>query len=279
MRAKGIIEVVKTKHIGFCFGVNRAVSAVLKEAEAKRGKIYTLGPLLHNPQMVEQPREKGIEPAGDVSLIDSGVVAFRSHGIAKDEEERIRAKALRVIDTTCPFVKRVRRHALALRRNGYKVVIAGDRRHPEVKSVLSYLDNDGIVFDSLFSIEAKKIGVVSQTTLDEETLSEVVRQLVAKAGEVRVYNTICESTKIRRMEATRLAGATEVMLIVGGKNSANTTKLYETVKRIQPATHHIETADELREEWFAGVRKVGIAGGASTPSSIIDGVERRVKNF
>jgi len=274
-----MIEIIKTKHIGFCFGVSRAVSAVLKEAEATKERIYTLGPLLHNPQMVENLKEKGIEAVDDVSCIESGVVAFRSHGIRKDEEEQIRSRGLRFIDTTCPFVKRVRRYALYLRRNGYKVVIAGDRTHPEVKSVLSYLDDDGIVFDSSFSIEAKKIGVVSQTTLDQETLSNVVRALAARAVELRVYNTICESTNIRRLEAVELAGVAEAMLIVGGKNSSNTTKLYKTVKGIQPRTYHIETEDEIRQEWFAGVHKVGIAGGASTPDTIIDRVERRVNNF
>ena len=274
-----MIEIIKTKHIGFCFGVSRAVSAVLKEAEATKERIYTLGPLLHNPQMVENLKEKGIEAVDDVSCIESGVVAFRSHGIRKDEEEQIRSRGLRFIDTTCPFVKRVRRYALYLRRNGYKVVIAGDRTHPEVKSVLSYLDDDGIVFDSSFSIEAKKIGVVSQTTSDQETLSDVVRALAARAVELRVYNTICESTNIRRLEAVELAGVAEAMLIVGGKNSSNTTKLYKTVKGIQPRTYHIETEDEIRQEWFAGVHKVGIAGGASTPDTIIDRVERRVNNF
>jgi len=274
-----MIEVIKTRHIGFCFGVNRAVSAVLREAGRSKGKIYTLGPLLHNPQMVEILKEKGIEAVDDVSRVGSGLVAFRSHGIRKEEEEQISSRGLRFIDTTCPFVKRVRRHALYLRRNGYRVVIAGDRTHPEVKSVLSYLDDDGIVFDSSFSIEAKKIGVVSQTTLDEETFSDVVRALAAKAVELRVYNTICESTNIRRREAVELAGVTEAMLIVGGKNSSNTTKLYKTVKGIQPRTYHIETEDEIRKEWFAGVRKVGIAGGASTPDTIIDRVERRVNNF
>ena len=134
-----MMEVIKTRHIGFCFGVNRAVSRVLKEAENRKEKIYTLGPLLHNPQTVEMLREKGIEPIDDVARLERGVVAFRSHGIMKEEEEYIRAKGLEAIDTTCPFVKRVRMAALYLRKNGYKVVIAGDERHPEVKSVLSYL--------------------------------------------------------------------------------------------------------------------------------------------
>jgi 4-hydroxy-3-methylbut-2-enyl diphosphate reductase len=274
-----MIEVTRTKHIGFCFGVDRAVTAVMREAERRGGPVYTLGPLLHNPQMVETLKEKGIEPVEDVFSIDKGVVAFRSHGIRRDEEEYIRAKGLAFIDTTCPFVKRVRKHALYLRKNGYKVVIAGDRLHPEVKSVLSYLDNDGIVFDSSFSFEAKKIGVVSQTTLDQETLSDVVRALAARAEELRVYNTICESTQTRRREAIELAGVSDAMLIVGGKNSSNTTKLFESVRRVQPRAHHVETADEIQPEWFAGVQRIGVAGGASTPDDIIDKVERRVKNL
>ncbi len=272
-------KVLKTQHIGFCFGVNRAVAKVLKEAEARKQTIYTLGPLLHNPQMVEMLRQKGVEPIDDVFRLEKGVVAYRSHGIRKEEEEYIRAKGLEAIDTTCPFVRRVRKHALYLQKNGYTVVIAGDERHPEVKSVLSYLNNGGIVLRNSFSIEAKKIGVVSQTTLDQETLADVIQGLAAGAEELRVYNTICESTNIRRQEALELARTVDAMLIVGGKNSSNTTKLYAVVKKVQPRTYHIETEEELRPEWFAGIQKVGIAGGASTPDVIIDKVDRRVKNL
>lgn len=274
-----MIEVVRTKHIGFCFGVARAVNIVLREAERRGEPIYTLGPLLHNPQVVETLKAKGIEPVEDVFALKEGVVAFRSHGIRRDEEHYILESRLPFIDLTCPFVKRVRKHALHLKRGGYLVVIAGDKSHPEVKSVLSYLDNDGIVFDSSFSIEAKKIGVVSQTTLDQETFSDVVRVLAGMAEELRVYNTICESTHTRRREAIELTRTTEAMLIVGGKNSSNTTKLFESVRRVQPKAHHIETAEEIRPEWFHGLQRVGIAGGASTPETIIDKVERRVKNL
>lgn len=274
-----MIKIIKTRHIGFCFGVNRAVSTVLKEAETRKERIYTLGPLLHNPQMVEMLKEKGIVPVDDIFKLDKGVVAYRSHGIRKEEEEYIRAKGLQAIDTTCPFVKRVQKHAVSLRKSGYQVVIAGDEHHPEVKSVLSYLDNDGIVLRGSFSIEAKKIGVVSQTTLDQDTFAEVIKGLAGNADELRVYNTICESTRIRKREAVELAKSVEVMLIVGGKNSSNTTKLYALVKKIQPKSYHIETGDELEPEWFTGLQSVGIAGGASTPDLIIDRVERRVKNF
>ena len=144
-------------------------------------------------------------------------------------------------------------------------MIAGDARHPEVKSVLSYLGNDGMVLQNPFSIEAKKIGVVSQTTLDRETFWEVVRSLMESTKELRIYNTICESTNVRRQEATALAGQVGAMLIVGGRNSSNTTKLYGLVKRIQPRTYHIEAEDEIRPEWFVDVQKSRHSGGSIDP--------------
>ena len=173
----------------------------------------------------------------------------------------------------------MRKHALYLEKNGYTVVIVGDKNHPEVKSVLSYLHNDGIVLQKPASVRAKKIGVVSQTTLDTDTFAGVVGGLIEGAEEIRVYNTICESTQIRQREAAMLAKEVDAMLIVGGKNSSNTTKLYNIVRAIQPRTYHVETEKEIMPEWFSGAKKVGITGGASTPDLIIELAERRVKNF
>jgi (E)-4-hydroxy-3-methyl-but-2-enyl pyrophosphate reductase len=151
-----MIDVMKTDQIGFCFGVKRAVSKVLKELEKKGNRIYTLGPLVHNPQVVAMLEEKGAIPIEDVHGLEHGVIAYRSHGIRKEEEEYIREKGLVAIDATCPFVKRVRTRALFLKKQGYTVVIVGDEKHPEVISVLSYLGNDGIVLQHPRPIEAKK---------------------------------------------------------------------------------------------------------------------------
>jgi (E)-4-hydroxy-3-methyl-but-2-enyl pyrophosphate reductase len=274
-----MMEVIKTDHSGFCFGVKRAIRMVLRELERTEGPIHTIGPIIHNPQMVAMLEEKGVIPIDDIFQVKEGVVVFRTHGIRREEEEYIKTKKLRTIDATCPFVKRVRKHALGLRKNGYSVVIVGDKNHPEVKSVLSYLHNDGIVLQKPASAHAKKIGVVSQTTLDADTLTGVVRGLIEGAEEIRVYNTICESTQVRQKEAAKLSSAVDTMLIVGGRNSSNTTKLYNIVKKIQPSTYHIETEKDLRPEWFSGAKKVGITGGASTPDLIIDLVERRVNNL
>lgn len=274
-----MIEVIKTKNCGFCFGVRRAVKKVLEERGRTTGPIYTLGPLLHNPQVVQELRSQDILPVSDVRSVEKGMIAYRSHGILKEEEEYIRRQQLSAIDLVCPFVKRVRKCAVLLRKEGYRVVIVGDPEHPEVKSVLSYLDNDGIVLQNPSSIESSKVGVVSQTTQDQATYVDIVQGLVGKAEELRAFNTICDSTRSRKDEAVALAAGVDVMLVVGGRNSANTTKLFHLVKKVQPNSHHIETDEELKPEWFAGVTKAGITGGTSTPDSIIEKVEKRVKNF
>ncbi|MDD3846470.1 MAG: 4-hydroxy-3-methylbut-2-enyl diphosphate reductase [Syntrophorhabdaceae bacterium] len=273
------MNVIKTRNIGFCFGVKRAIKMVLKAAEETGGKVSTIGPIIHNPQMVDLLKEKGVIPVEDVHQVTEGTIVFRTHGIRKDEEEYVRSTGLRTIDTTCPFVKRVRKHAKYLERSGYQVVIVGDRNHPEVKSVLSYLDNDGIVLQEPTTLTAKKVGVVSQTTLDKGTFVGIVKELIAGVEELRIYNTICESTQIRQNEAIELSGEVDMMLVVGGKNSSNCTKLYKVVHKVQPNTHHIETVEDLRPEWFRNVTRVGLTGGASTPDLIIDIVEGRVKNF
>ncbi len=273
------MKVIKSKHSGFCFGVKRAIGIVEKELRQGARKLYTIGPIIHNPQMVKMLEERGVVPLHDIREADEGVVVFRTHGIRKEEEEYIGMRNLRAVDAVCPFVKKVRKYALYLEKNGYTVVIVGDKNHPEVKSVLSYLNNDGIVLQKPAPVRAKKIGVVSQTTLDNDTFTGVVNGLIEGAEEIRVYNTICESTQVRQKEAADLSSEVDVMLIVGGRNSSNTTKLYNIVKKIQPRTYHIETEADLQPEWFAGAERVGITGGASTPDLIIDLVERRVKNF
>lgn len=275
------METVRSKHSGFCFGVRKAVDRVLKEIgkKGRSGNIYTLGPIIHNPQMVKMLKDKGIVPVDDIKDIREGTVVFRTHGIKKEEEEHIRRVGLKSIDVTCPFVKNVRKHAMYLKKYGYTVVITGDKNHPEVKSVLSYLDNDGIVLQEPCRIESRRIGVVSQTTLDRATFTGVVSGLLNGAEEVRVYDTICGSTQVRQREAAELAGSVDVMLIIGGKNSSNTTKLYKIAKKIQPKTYHIETDQDIQHSWFRGARTVGLTAGSSTPDFIIDLVDRRVKNL
>ena len=273
------MEVLKADTLGFCFGVKRAIERLLKEAMRRGKPIYTLGPVIHNPQMVEELKSKGIYPVKDIAELKDGIVAFRTHGIKKEEEEYIKQKGLSIIDVTCPYVKQVRKKAIFLKRNGYKVVIIGDKDHPEVKSVLSYLDNDGIVLDNPFFVKEKRLGVVSQTTQDKGTLYNVVMGLLSGVEELRLYNTICKSTELRQRDAFELSSKVDAMVIIGGKDSANTRRLYSIAKQVNPNTYHIETEEEIMPEWFSGLNKVGITAGASTPGYLIDQVERRLKNL
>ena len=273
------MKVLRANHMGFCFGVRRAVDMILREALKAEGTVYTLGPIIHNPQMVRFLEGKGVVAIDNVGHVREGTVVLRTHGVKKDEEEQLRRRGLRIIDATCPFVKRVRQKAVYLRKNGYVVVIIGDKDHPEVKSVLSYIDNDGIVLQNPVLLQSKKVGVVSQTTQDHETFCRVTCGLVGGPGEIRVFNTICESTSVRQKDAVDLAGRVDVMLVVGGRNSANTSKLYTLVREVQPESYHIETTEDIGREWINGNMTVGITGGASTPDFIIDAVEAHVNKL
>ncbi len=240
------MKVVKTKNIGFCFGVKRAIKMVLKAAGETGGKVFTLGPIIHNPQMVNLLKEKGVTPVDDVREVTDGTIVFRTHGIRKDEEEYARTTGLKIIDTTCPFVKRVRKHAKYLEKSGYQVVIVGDRNHPEVKSVLSYLDNDGIVLQEPTTLAARKVGVVSQTTLDKGTFVGIVKELIAGVEELRIYNTICESTQIRQNEAIELSGSVDMMLVVGGEEQFQHHKTLQVVLKVQQTPSYRNRFDDLR---------------------------------
>ncbi|MCS7280623.1 MAG: 4-hydroxy-3-methylbut-2-enyl diphosphate reductase [Desulfobacterota bacterium] len=272
------MEIVRANNSGFCFGVRRAVDMVSRLLEKKEGPIYTIGPIIHNPDMVRLLEEKGVIPVEDVKEVVRGTVVFRTHGILKEEEDYIRSKRIKAIDATCPFVKRVRKEACKLKKSGYKVVIVGDREHQEVKSILSYVGNDGIVIEHPQEIKGKKIGIVSQTTQSREVLKKVVDRLLETAEEIKVVNTICEAVERRLKEAISIAEIADVMIVVGGKESSNTKKLFKAVKNVRPRSYHVENEEDLDPLWFKGVRVVGLTGGTSTPDFIMDRVYYRIKN-
>lgn len=274
-----MIEVFKTRHIGFCYGVKRAIELVLEERGRSSERIYTIGPLIHNPQVVEILKSKDVIVEEDVRRIEKGTVVIRSHGIKKEEELFLKEKGLKIIDATCPFVKRVRRFAEELKKEGYRVIIIGDPNHPEVQSVLSYLDNDGIVLDQYKKIKGKRLGVVCQTTEDMEKFLDITKRLIEEGKEIKVFNTICKITRIREKEAQNLSRKVDLMLVVGGRISSNTKKLYRVVKRINPNTYHIETERDIDLIWLSNKSKIGITGGTSTPEILIENVIKFVKGL
>ncbi|MGC2063781.1 MAG: 4-hydroxy-3-methylbut-2-enyl diphosphate reductase [Thermodesulfovibrionales bacterium] len=277
------IEIITARRAGFCFGVKRAIDITFDIALHDPEGVYTLGPIIHNPQVIQRLKDEGISPV-EVDGLDATEVKtliIRTHGIPGQLYDNISKRGFKVIDATCPFVKKAQDYARVLAESGYQVVILGDRDHPEVKGLVSYAGSDAIVVDG--TVPAKglksKVGVVVQTTQPVDALKRLLSEIIEQAREVKVYNTICNSTALRLKETEDMAGRVDVMVVVGGKNSANTTQLANLCRSLGVSTYHIETADEIDVSWFVQARKVGITAGASTPDWIIFEVEKRIKDI
>jgi len=268
------LEIFVAKSSGFCFGVKRAINMADRCASETSGGIYTLGPLIHNPQVVKRLEDaSGVYAKNTVDEIDKGTVIIRSHGAKLEELKAAKDKGLNIVDATCPFVKKAQELVTELTEEGYFVVIVGEKDHPEVKGIKSFGSTEIRVAESPKELldlpRMKKIGIVAQTTVPIEKLESVVRYCLLKAAELKVFNTICNATSIRQTESAELARHVDLMLVVGGKNSANTRRLAEICSTIQPRTHHIEVALEISPEWLDGVQSVGVTSGASTPDWVI----------
>jgi len=277
------LKLVIAKSSGFCFGVKRAMDMALDAAKKYPKPLYTLGPLIHNPQAVEFIDQLGIKVRDRIGQISKGTVIFRSHGVSLDDFRMAREKRLLILDATCPIVKRAQVQAKYLHRHGYSVLIVGDAEHPEVEAIRSYLGKDVAVVDDARAVNQlgpwKKLGVIAQTTQSQSLFKEVIACSMEKAKEVRVFNTICQATTIRQREAIEIARKVDCMVVVGGYNSGNTQRLAAICKEIQPHTHQIETSRELNLRWFSRKEKVGLTAGASTPHWIIQEVESEIRGL
>jgi (E)-4-hydroxy-3-methyl-but-2-enyl pyrophosphate reductase len=276
-----LVEIRKAKVQGFCFGVAITVKKA-EEAIASRGDVTTLGHVVHNPQMVESLEQRGLRNANSVDEVESGALFVRAHGLPVDVFEKASAKGLEVIDATCPMVTKIHVQAERLRNDGYKIIVVGDPKHPEVKGTLSHVPGAWCI-ENVEDIEklprGSKVGVVVQSTYSGERFTDIVKALSQKYYEVRAVNTICTDTNNRQAEALRLATQVEVMVVVGGKTSANTKHLAELAESHGARSFHIEGPDELRAEWFGGVKVAGLMSGASTPGWLVDQVEARMEEF
>ncbi|NOY84746.1 4-hydroxy-3-methylbut-2-enyl diphosphate reductase [hydrothermal vent metagenome] len=281
------MEVILAEHAGYCFGVKRAVKIADDAAEEKNGSVKTLGPLIHNPQVVNRLAEKGVDRVESLDEVDSGVVIFRSHGVSSPKVmDEALDKGLTVLDATCPFVTNAQRDAKQLVDEGYQVVMVGDRNHPETKSVLGHAGEEILVTESFEEIKAflnrftkKRLGIISQTTQTYRKFSEIVVQCLEICEEVKIFNTICYATEDRQTEAKSLAEKVDTMVIVGGKNSANTTHLADICRGYGIPVFHIETEEEIESNWFTDVERVGVTAGASTPDWIINTVIDSLKRM
>ncbi len=273
------MEIILADKAGFCFGVKRAINTAFEAVTS--GTVYCLGPLIHNPQEVDRLRKAGVETVDDFSTLTEGnSLIIRSHGVPPSVLEQAKGQGLKIIDLTCPFVGKAQRHAETLRDEGYQVVVVGEKEHPEVRSIIGYAGKDAMVIENVHDLDNIKlqhrIGIVAQTTQSYGNFSEIVLKLLSLSKELKVYNTICNSTTERQRAAQVLSRLVDVMLVVGGRNSANTSRLATICRQEGKPTHHIEVAGEIRPEWFQDARRIGVTAGASTPDWVLNEVLERL---
>lgn len=270
------------KHAGYCYGVERALTLAKEAAESRSAPIRTLGPIIHNPQVVDSLKEMGVQPVENIDDLEEGTIIIRTHGVDPRIVEKARSRGLTVVDATCPFVAKAQRRAASLKQEGYTVLIVGERNHPEVEGILAHVGGDARVVErvsDISNLKAKRVGIVVQTTQSIENLQRIVSLVIERSIDLKVYNTICNATSQRQVAARELAARADAMVVIGGKNSANTTRLAQICHENNNRTYHIETADELRPEWFEGCHMVGVTAGASTPNWILKEVEERLKEM
>ncbi len=272
------------KKVGFCFGVRRAVK-MAEEVLEKEGRAYSLGHIIHNKQVVEALSGKGLEVIKNIDEAGSGILVISSHGISPVLAGEISKRSLKLVDTTCPFVRNAQSRARSLGEDGYTVIIVGDADHPEVKALYDFAGKRVHVVKNALGLKAlklkpaKRIGVLSQTTQSMDNFMGIVRAIKAlKPKSLKVFNTICKDAQVRQDAARDISRKVELMLVVGGKSSANTKRLFEVCKKTLPRSYLIETESDLRSRWFKDVSVVGITSGASTPETIVRRVAKVLKS-
>jgi 4-hydroxy-3-methylbut-2-enyl diphosphate reductase len=264
--------------------VKRAIKMANDTLDQGVAAVKSFGPLIHNPQVVGAFQRRGLEVVSELEAIDPNTtVIIRSHGVGPEVKQQAVERGGKVVDTTCPFVSKAQQYAQRLLAENYKVVMIGDKNHPEVIGVVAYTGNQAIVIDTVAEAEALKfiprMGVVFQTTHSIGHVQEIVGALLKRGKEVRVFNTLCGATTSMQKTAIELAGEVEAMVVVGGRQSANTAQLTEVCRKVNPKVLQVESASEIDEAWFQGLERVGLSAGASTPDEVIAEVVDRIQRI
>ena len=282
------MEVIRAKTAGFCFGVKRAVDTVYEQLEkaSESTTIYTYGPIIHNEEVVKDMKQKGVivlQSEAELDALTEGTVIIRSHGVEKAIYDKLNAKGIKIVDATCPFVKKIHNIVQKESINGNYIIIVGNPQHPEVEGIRGWAGIKAVVgqtkedIDKLIIPENEKVCVVSQTTFNYNKFKELVEIILKKSYDVSVLNTICNATKERQTEAQRIAEEVDAMIVIGDKHSSNTQKLFEICKNACKDTYYIQTLDDLDMNQLGSVETVGITAGASTPNNIIEEVQNNVR--
>ena len=278
------MEILLSKKMGFCFGVRKSIDLANKTIIRYKNNIHMLGPIIHNPRVVEDFQKRGVGLINNIEKApDESVVITRAHGISPSVGKMARIKKIKLIDTTCSNVKKLQEIATYLYRKSYSLLIFGDKKHPEILSVLDMVDNNAIVINDINDIINikinKKIGFISQTTKNLFDFKKIACLILDKAKELRIYNTICPATMERQKSASELSRKVNIMLVIGGKNSANTTRLAKLCKSQGVKTYYIESKHQLIREWFSKYDKVGITSGASTPDYLTNEIIKKLEDW
>jgi len=275
------LKITVAKTAGFCFGVKRAVDEVYRQIETGLKPVYTYGPVIHNEQVMEKLEKKGvrvIRGEEELSDVSGGTIIIRAHGIGRDLEEKLRKTGCRIVDATCPFVKKIHEIVDQESKNGVTVIIAGNPDHPEVRGIKGWTNGPSFVVQTKEELEALKLPegaraiLVAQTTFNLQKFQELVEIFKKKRYYDRVVNTVCNATAERQTEALQISETVDAMLVIGGKHSSNTQKLCEICRTHCRNTYFIETLVDLEDKPFQSFCHVGITAGASTPNQIIEEV-------
>ncbi|ADH85758.1 4-hydroxy-3-methylbut-2-enyl diphosphate reductase [Desulfurivibrio alkaliphilus] len=267
------MKVILAQHAGFCMGVRRAVETTLKLVDLRQGPIATYGPLIHNPQVLEMLEEKGVKVLEEVPADTTGTVVIRAHGVPPERKHRLEASGVVVEDATCPRVVKVQAIIDKYQKEGYTTVIVGDRDHAEVEGLMGHAGAAGLVVSRLTDLDELQLAppyiVVSQTTQDEELFREITDEILKRFPGGKVFNTICDSTHKRQDEVREMCREIDALVVVGGRNSANTKRLAEIAHGLNCPVFLVETEDELEPDKLKKFHCVGVTAGASTPAWII----------
>ncbi|MBI2723820.1 MAG: 4-hydroxy-3-methylbut-2-enyl diphosphate reductase [Chloroflexi bacterium] len=280
------MQVIRAKELGFCMGVRRAVD-MMEAAAGDLGPITSLGSTVHNPQVVEQLRGRGVEVIATLDAIDLRPVAITAHGVGPQVLQELTARGAQIVDTTCPIVTRAQQWAKKLTDEGFGVIVFGDPDHKEVRGILGWANGKVVTMRSADELDAplpewmpSRVAVLSQTTETGSHFARFVERLLAvhmdRISELRVINTLCNATTSQQAATHDLAQQVDLMIVVGGRESANTRHLAEVAREEGVQTYHVESADELDAGWLAGHERIGVAAGASTPDAVIDDVVERL---
>jgi (E)-4-hydroxy-3-methyl-but-2-enyl pyrophosphate reductase len=278
------LKIILSKKMGFCFGVKKSVKLAQNALKVRKNNLYMLGSIINNPQIIEYFIKKGVKITDNLDEVpEESTVISRAHGISPTMLKKAYQKKLSIVDTTCPYVRKVQKIARYLYEKDYFLIIYGDEKHPEVLSLLDMIQNNALVINSIPDAEKitlkKKIGFISQTTKNIYDFFKLSSTLLNRAEELRIFNTICKSTTERQKSVLELAEEADVILVIGGKESANTIRLAEIGKNQGVKTYHIETKNQLQYKWFHPEDKVGITSGASTPDWITNEVIDKLKEW